>query len=276
MSKNSIAVTLASPENVVVVVTFVMAWSPFRHSNAGDSRINYGDHANPNFHYFRCGTNPVVCYHSFFRWGNVGVDGIREAAHQPSIFRDDAMKKILTVLVATVTIPAAAIATPTTADARWGWGRGAFFSGLAAGAIIGGPLWRGPITTRATPTLHNRTTVRGASRVVFGQPMDGGTSATERAGANFVGRARADAWPYRRQLAKCCKAIRRPQSNQRTPMIVRASAVSLTTLGFLAVGLSVPSLAQPGPMGPCAQITASCGRAGFVRGGAGSGGWARA
>ena|SRR5260370_1393028 len=48
------------------------------------------------------------------------------------------MRKALTVL-AVAAIAGAAIATPTTADARWGRG-GAFFGGLAAGAIIGGAL----------------------------------------------------------------------------------------------------------------------------------------
>jgi hypothetical protein len=48
------------------------------------------------------------------------------------------MRKALTVLAAAA-IAGAAIATPTTADARWGRG-GAFFGGLAAGAIIGGAL----------------------------------------------------------------------------------------------------------------------------------------
>src|SRR5712691_215197 len=48
------------------------------------------------------------------------------------------MRKALTVLAAAA-IAGAAIATPTAADARWGRG-GAFFGGLAAGAIIGGAL----------------------------------------------------------------------------------------------------------------------------------------
>jgi hypothetical protein len=68
------------------------------------------------------------------------------------------MRKILTALVAAVTIAGAAIATPTTADARWGgrghwhggwhgggWhGGGAFLGGLAAGAIIGGAVAAAP------------------------------------------------------------------------------------------------------------------------------------
>jgi hypothetical protein len=52
------------------------------------------------------------------------------------------MRKTLTALVAIATLGAAAIAAPTTADARWGWrgGPGPFIGGLAAGAIIGGAL----------------------------------------------------------------------------------------------------------------------------------------
>ena len=55
------------------------------------------------------------------------------------------MRKILTALVAAASIGAAAVATSSTADARyygrgWGWGPGPLIGGLAAGAIIGGAL----------------------------------------------------------------------------------------------------------------------------------------
>jgi hypothetical protein len=53
-----------------------------------------------------------------------------------------AMRKTLTALATAATIAIATVATPTTADARWGWRGGAFFGGLAAAAIIGGALSR--------------------------------------------------------------------------------------------------------------------------------------
>src|SRR5262245_49913096 len=49
------------------------------------------------------------------------------------------MRKTLTALAATATIAVASIATPTTADARWGWW-GPALGGLAVGAIIGSAL----------------------------------------------------------------------------------------------------------------------------------------
>ena len=51
------------------------------------------------------------------------------------------MRKTLTALAATATIAVASIATPTTADARWGWW-GPALGGLAVGAIIGSALAR--------------------------------------------------------------------------------------------------------------------------------------
>src|SRR5215813_9237724 len=61
------------------------------------------------------------------------------------------MMKTLTALAAAGTIGLAAIAAPSTAEARWGWGGGAVaagvIGGLAAGAIIGsaaaGPYYYG-------------------------------------------------------------------------------------------------------------------------------------
>ena len=50
------------------------------------------------------------------------------------------MTKTLTALVTAATVAAAAIGTPTTADARNGWIAGGVIGGLAAGAIIGGAL----------------------------------------------------------------------------------------------------------------------------------------
>jgi hypothetical protein len=53
------------------------------------------------------------------------------------------MRKSLTALAAASTIAVAAVATPTTADARWGWwGGAAVLGGLAAGAIIGSAFAR--------------------------------------------------------------------------------------------------------------------------------------
>jgi hypothetical protein len=47
------------------------------------------------------------------------------------------MRTTLTAVAAAATIAVAAIATPTTADARNGWWAPAIIGGLAAGAIIG-------------------------------------------------------------------------------------------------------------------------------------------
>ena len=51
------------------------------------------------------------------------------------------MRKSLTALAAAGTIAITAVATPTTADARWGWW-GPALGGLAVGAIIGSALAR--------------------------------------------------------------------------------------------------------------------------------------
>jgi len=50
------------------------------------------------------------------------------------------MGKTLTALVVGTVIAAAAIATPTNAEARWGWRGPGFVGGLFAGALIGGAL----------------------------------------------------------------------------------------------------------------------------------------
>jgi len=49
------------------------------------------------------------------------------------------MRKTLTALAAATTIALATVATPSTADARWGWW-GPALGGFAVGAIIGGAL----------------------------------------------------------------------------------------------------------------------------------------
>jgi hypothetical protein len=51
------------------------------------------------------------------------------------------MRKSLTAFAAAGTLTVATIATPTTADARWGWW-GPALGGLAVGAIIGSALAR--------------------------------------------------------------------------------------------------------------------------------------
>ncbi|TMJ42473.1 MAG: hypothetical protein E6G80_03415 [Alphaproteobacteria bacterium] len=51
------------------------------------------------------------------------------------------MKKTLTALTAAGTMALATVATPTAADARWGWW-GPALGAFAAGAIIGGALAR--------------------------------------------------------------------------------------------------------------------------------------
>jgi hypothetical protein len=64
--------------------------------------------------------------------------------------RGDAMKKVLTTLIAVAALGAAAIATSSSADARWGYGygwRGGWGWGpgpFVAGALIGGALAAGP------------------------------------------------------------------------------------------------------------------------------------
>jgi hypothetical protein len=52
------------------------------------------------------------------------------------------MRKILTALVATASIIAAAIATSREAEAwwGWGWGPGAVVGGFVAGALVGSAL----------------------------------------------------------------------------------------------------------------------------------------
>ena len=50
------------------------------------------------------------------------------------------MRKSLTAFAAAGTLAVATIATPTTADARWGWGPA--LGGFAVGAIIGSALAR--------------------------------------------------------------------------------------------------------------------------------------
>jgi hypothetical protein len=51
------------------------------------------------------------------------------------------MRKSLTALVTAATIAVAAVAAPSAAEARWGWGGPGFFlGGLAAGALVGAAL----------------------------------------------------------------------------------------------------------------------------------------
>ena len=52
------------------------------------------------------------------------------------------MRKAVTALAALATLGAAAVATPTTADARRGWWGPAIVGGIAAGAIVGSALAR--------------------------------------------------------------------------------------------------------------------------------------
>ena len=49
------------------------------------------------------------------------------------------MRKTLTAVAAAATIGVATVATPTTADARWGWW-GPALGAFAVGAIVGGAL----------------------------------------------------------------------------------------------------------------------------------------
>jgi len=65
--------------------------------------------------------------------------------------RGEAMKKVLTTLIAAAAIGAAAIATSSSADARWGYGYGGWRGGwgwgpgpFIGGAIVGGALAAGP------------------------------------------------------------------------------------------------------------------------------------
>ena len=53
------------------------------------------------------------------------------------------MRKSLTALAAATSLGIAAVATPTTADARWArWGWGPAIGGFAVGALIGSALAR--------------------------------------------------------------------------------------------------------------------------------------
>jgi hypothetical protein len=52
------------------------------------------------------------------------------------------MRKAVTTLAALATLATAAVATPTTADARRGWWAPAIVGGLAAGAIVGSAFAR--------------------------------------------------------------------------------------------------------------------------------------
>ena len=73
------------------------------------------------------------------------------------------MRKILTVVVVAATIPGAAIATSSNAEAwrgGWGWGPGAVVGGVIAGAVVGSAIASGPYyypyggTTDITDTDH--------------------------------------------------------------------------------------------------------------------------
>ena len=70
------------------------------------------------------------------------------------------MRKTLTVLVVAATIPGAAIATSSNAEAwrGWGWGPGAVVGGVIAGAVVGSAIASGPYsrmgTTDITDTDH--------------------------------------------------------------------------------------------------------------------------
>jgi hypothetical protein len=67
------------------------------------------------------------------RCGTFGIEG--DVLRRPSIsYRGDAMRKALTALAAAATI--AAVAVPTTADARRGWRGPGIVGGFAAGAIV--------------------------------------------------------------------------------------------------------------------------------------------
>jgi hypothetical protein len=56
------------------------------------------------------------------------------------------MRKTLTVLVVAATVPGAAIATSSNAEAwrGWGWGPGAVVGGVIAGAVVGSAIASGP------------------------------------------------------------------------------------------------------------------------------------
>ena len=62
------------------------------------------------------------------------------------------MRKVLTALIAAVSIGAAAITTSSSAKAWWGWGP-AVAGGVVAGAIVGGALAARPLL----PVLRLRT-----------------------------------------------------------------------------------------------------------------------
>ena len=69
------------------------------------------------------------------------------------------MRTTLTAVAAAATIAVAAIAAPTTADARRGWWAPAIIGGLAAGAIIGSAL-RKTLLRRDTATTSRAPALR--------------------------------------------------------------------------------------------------------------------
>jgi hypothetical protein len=79
------------------------------------------------------------------------------------------MKKILTAVIAAISVGAAAIATPSPAKAWWGWGP-AVAGGVIAGAIVAA-RWRRALTTRRPFMGRIRTT--DPVVVAYGTAMPG-------------------------------------------------------------------------------------------------------
>src|SRR5262249_45970055 len=92
------------------------------------------------------------------------------------------MKKTLTAVAAAATIAVASLATPTTAEARWGWW-GPALGAFAVGAIVGGALaspysYGGALTagitadtTRRTRTIRRTVTAIPRTATATPQPI---------------------------------------------------------------------------------------------------------
>ena len=123
------------------------------------------------------------------------------------------MRRTLTAVAAAATVAIATAATPSTADARWGWW-GPALGGLAVGAIIGGAL-ASPYT--ADITRHTRTIPRTAIRPTATATPQPITAMPTRLGpltAGATGTGIAIACAERRVVAR---VTRRARSRARRP-----------------------------------------------------------
>ena len=114
------------------------------------------------------------------------------------------MRKILTTLIAVAAIGVTALATASTADARWGygwrggwgWGPGPFIGGAIVGGALAVGAYGAPTTTPTVTTATVRIPITGPAAAASGTAMLGPTPATEQAAgftAKIVPPIRGDA-----------------------------------------------------------------------------------